>query len=96
MSISEFKITTRLAKDRTYMASIRTLAVFCGLSVLIYRFENRLLSSFILIATLIINLKIYYEYKNMLDVNNQKEYKWFSWLLTIAVVSLFISFNVKY
>ena len=95
MSTKLSETRTELAEDRTYMASIRTLAVFCGLSVLMYRFENRLLSSFILIATLIINLKIYHEYKNVLNTQNKKEYKWFSWLLTIALIGLLISFNIK-
>jgi hypothetical protein len=100
-SLELSKINTEFSIERTYLAILRTSAIFIGISLLLNgTMKMKLLSLFVSLSCLIINIiSIIYYIKNFNAENSLFEKKipiYYSLLIIIILFSIIISNGINY
>jgi uncharacterized membrane protein YidH (DUF202 family) len=91
------KKRTNLANDRTFLASVRTNAIFAGLSIILVKNKNYIPAMFILFFSICANIIIL---KSFLKNKNNESYKLssiiYSIILMVVLCILFYTTTIKY
>ena len=91
------KKRTNLANDRTFLASVRTNAIFAGLSIILVKNKNYIQAMFILFFSICANIIIL---KSFLKNKNNESYKLssiiYSIILMVVLCILFYTTTIKY
>ena len=90
-------LSTNLANDRTFLASIRTNAIFAGLSMILIKLKYNISAIIVLGFSIIANLLIMMEYvKNKKNKRYKESSLIYSAILLLTLFILFYTSIIQY